>query len=102
MSRLVLGTAQWGDPYGATNTQGRLSDADIEQIVAIARASGIVDVDTASGYGDAEHRLRPFARDFRITTKLRGASPAEQQARSSLNALAVDAVDTIWFTIGMR
>ena len=95
MTTLVLGTAQWGDPYGATNTQGRLSDADIEEIVSIARASGITDVDTASGYGDAEHRLRPFARDFRITTKLMGASPVEEQARSSLNALAVDAVDTI-------
>ncbi len=95
MSRLVLGTAQWGDPYGATNTQGRLSDADIEEIVAIARASEITDVDTASGYGDAERRLRPFARDFRISTKLIGASPVEEQARSSLNALGVDAVDTI-------
>jgi aryl-alcohol dehydrogenase-like predicted oxidoreductase len=95
VSHLVLGTAQWGDPYGATNTQGRLSDADIEEIVAIARASGITDVDTASGYGDAEHRLRPFARDFRITTKLMGASPVEEQARPSLAALAVDAVDTI-------
>ena len=56
---LVLGTAQWGNAYGVTNSVGRLSDEQIGQIVSVARAAGISDIDTARGYGDAEERLRP-------------------------------------------
>lgn len=86
----MLGTAQWGSPYGATNTAGRLSDGTIADIVATAREWDISDADTARGYGDAQTRLRPFAGEFSITTKVAGAGDVEEQIRASLSDLGVD------------
>ena len=68
VTALMLGTAQWGHGYGVTNAVGRLDDDAIADIVAVAREWDIDDVDTALGYGDAQARLRPFAREFAVTT----------------------------------
>jgi len=92
---LVLGTAQWGDAYGVTNARGRLSDSDLRQMVDVARARGIKEVDTARGYGDTEVRLRPFARDFTITTKVSGAGDVMADIQESLRDLDVPSVDSV-------
>jgi aryl-alcohol dehydrogenase-like predicted oxidoreductase len=91
---IVLGTAQWGNPYGVTNGQGRLTDADLAGIVDTAKAAGIRAVDTAGAYGDAESRLSPWAMDFAITTKVRGSDPGSiaEQFDASLQALGVPSV----------
>ena len=91
---LVLGTAQWGNPYGVTNSQGRLADADLTGIVDVAKAVGIGAVDTAGAYGDAESRLAPWASDFTITTKVRGSGPLSiaEQFDASLRSLGVPSV----------
>ena len=97
---LVLGTAQWGTPYGLTNERGALSDFDVSQIVSAASAAGLERIDTArgirpsQGYGRAQARLRPWARDFRITTKIYGRSevPISEQLALSLTDLAITAV----------
>jgi aryl-alcohol dehydrogenase-like predicted oxidoreductase len=91
----MLGTAQWGNAYGVTNAVGRLSDDEIALIVAVARKSSITDVDTARGYGDAETRLRPFAQDFAVTTKVSGGDDVLAQVDASLNDLGVDSLDGI-------
>jgi aryl-alcohol dehydrogenase-like predicted oxidoreductase len=88
----MLGTAQWGTPYGVTNTAGRLPDDTVADIVATAREWDISDVDTASGYGDAQERLRPFAREFSITTKVAGAGDVEAQIRACLTDLGADRI----------
>ena len=95
MTELVLGTAQWGNAYGVTNAVGRLSDDEIASIVAVARKSSITDVDTARGYGDAETRLRPFAQDFAVTTKVSGGDDVLAQVEASLNDLGVDSLDGV-------
>jgi len=92
VQQLVLGTAQWGDSYGVTNAVGRLSDEEIASIVAVARESGIAEVDTARGYGDAEARLRPFASEFGVTTKVSGAGDVFAQVEGSLIELGVDSL----------
>jgi len=74
---LVLGTAQWGTPYGVTNQKGRLSDRQIAEIVVFAHEVGIRFIDTASGYGDAEIRLAPWSKEFEITSKVHGHAPDE-------------------------
>ena len=97
---LVLGTAQWGTPYGLTNERGALSDFDVSQIVSAASAAGLERIDTArgirlsQGYGRAQARLRPWARDFRITTKIYGRSevPISEQLALSLTDLDITAV----------
>jgi len=95
MSQLVLGTAQWGNAYGVTNAAGRLADSEIASIVAVAREAGITEVDTARGYGDAQVRLRPFARDFAVTTKVSGGGDVFAQVDASLAELGVDFVDGV-------
>ena len=95
MSRLVLGTAQWGDPYGVTNERGRLSDSEIDEIVHVARERGIHDVDTARGYGDAESRLRRYADDFAITAKVSGALDVSAQVGASIEELGTDRLASV-------
>jgi len=97
VQQLVLGTAQWGDSYGITNQQGRLSDQSIEEIADLALNVGISSVDTAAGYGDAEVRLAPWAKAFNVTTKIQGASPISvaEQINMSLKNLEVEKLDGV-------
>ena len=95
MSQLVLGTAQWGQAYGATNTTGRLPDHEVLALVDVSLKAGILHVDTARGYGDAEARLRPFSRDFHVTTKINGVDDAGDQVASSLADLGVLLLDAV-------
>jgi len=106
VQQLVLGTAQWGNAYGVTNAVGRLADSEIASIVAVARESGITEVDTARGYGDAQARLRPFARDFAVTTKVSGGGDVLAQVDASLADLGVDSIDGVlihdWDTLDCK
>lgn len=94
MQALVLGSAQWGNAYGVTNTHGRLADSAVAEIAEMALASGIEQVDTAGDYGDAEVRLAPWASRFAVTTKVKGtvAASIAEQLRLSLARLQVDSV----------
>jgi aryl-alcohol dehydrogenase-like predicted oxidoreductase len=91
----MLGTAQWGNAYGVTNAVGRLADAEIASIVRVALDSGMSEVDTARGYGDSEARLRPFARDFAVTTKVSGGVDVLAQVDASLSDLGVESLDAV-------
>jgi aryl-alcohol dehydrogenase-like predicted oxidoreductase len=100
--RLSLGTAQWGNRYGITNAKGELSDADVDGIVQTALDCGIRDADThrttnpQQGYGRAQSRLRPWAGEFAVTTKVFGGAAADlpvgQQLAESLNDLGLEQV----------
>lgn len=92
---LVLGTAQWGQAYGVTNAAGRLSDDDISEIVAVAREWGISEVDTARGYGNAQERLRPYAREFAVTTKMNGGADVGAQVEAARETVGVDALSAV-------
>ncbi len=61
-SRLVLGTAQLGAPYGIANRRGQPSPAETEAIFELALDAGIRSFDTAAGYGEAEQRIGRFLR----------------------------------------
>lgn len=90
----MLGTAQWGNAYGVTNSHGRLDDHQIAEIATLALDSGIKYADTAAGYGDAELRLAPWAQQFEVTTKVVGAGPIsiEAQLATSLETLGLEIV----------
>ena len=51
---LALGTAQFGSPYGVSNSHGIVSQASAYDILETARESGIEILDTAPAYGEAE------------------------------------------------
>ena len=97
MQELVLGTAQFGAGYGITNARGRLTDVDVQAIMRISLTYGIRRVDTALGYGDAQTRLRPFASELAITTKVPGAAAADiaDLVRDCLDELGTTSVDSV-------
>ena len=69
--RLVIGTAAFGQPYGATNTRGQVPEAVAGEVLERASALGIDTIDTAPAYGAAEAVLGrlPQAKRFAVVTK---------------------------------
>jgi len=99
--KLALGTVQFGLAYGVANTAGQMSEAESQDVLTLARGSGIDTVDTAAAYGNSEARLGKIGvRDFRIVTKLPALPDGENDVdawvegamRASLDALRCDRV----------
>ncbi|ADN08184.1 aldo/keto reductase [Sulfurimonas autotrophica] len=57
ISKLSLGTVQFGLDYGIANTSGKPSQKDVTEIINYVTNNGINCFDTAQGYGDAEKVL---------------------------------------------
>jgi aryl-alcohol dehydrogenase-like predicted oxidoreductase len=73
LSRIGLGTVQFGADYGISNRDGRPSEAEVAAILARADEAGIGYLDTAASYADAEiliGRHLPSPHRPRIITKL--------------------------------
>jgi aryl-alcohol dehydrogenase-like predicted oxidoreductase len=70
-SKIVLGTVQFGLPYGVSNTRGQVSHDEGRAILARAREAGIDTLDTAIAYGESEAALGTIGvADWQIITKL--------------------------------
>lgn len=54
MSRLALGTVQFGLAYGVANSTGKASGGEVAKILARAHTAGMEMLDTAADYGDSE------------------------------------------------
>jgi aryl-alcohol dehydrogenase-like predicted oxidoreductase len=105
LSKLILGTAQFGAGYGITNTAGRIDDSMMAMVVSTAASSGIETFDTAADYGDSQTRLglQPGSSDRHYVTKFSlgddaGVQPSDEVifARSA-NALGVAVLDGVLF-----
>ena len=73
MSRLALGTVQFGLPYGIANQVGQVSQAEAQLMLKFAKNNGINTLDTAIAYGESETRLGEIGvADFKLVTKLPG------------------------------
>ena len=85
--RLVIGTAAFGQPYGATNTRGQVRERTAGEMLERASALGIDTVDTAPAYGAAEALLGrlPQARRFAVVTKFN--LPGETKGRDPAAAV---------------
>ncbi len=71
MSRLAVGTVQFGLAYGIANRQGQVSRSAAKHIVNLASASGVDTLDTAIAYGESETCLGEVGSTaFKIITKL--------------------------------
>lgn len=71
VTKLALGTAQFGMQYGIANKSGQIEMEEVNRIVAYARSMGIDTIDTAITYGQSETVLgRCELQDFRLITKL--------------------------------
>lgn len=98
LGRLGIGTVQFGQAYGVSNTLGQVPRADVKLMLQLAAQAGITLLDTAANYGEAEavlggNDLKPF----RIVTKTcgveRGVHAVIARVRQSVRTLA--AVDLL-------
>ena len=70
MSKLALGTVQFGLDYGITNQSGQVTIKEVKGILDFSKENGIDVLDTASGYGNSEKVLGEVGVDnYQIITK---------------------------------
>jgi len=71
MSKIALGTAQFGLPYGISNTHGQVDRTEMDNIWQVARGANITMLDTAIAYGNSEENIGATESvGFDIVTKL--------------------------------
>lgn len=101
MSRLALGTVQFGLPYGIANQGGQVPRSEVKAILQVALANGIDTLDTAIAYGDSETCLGELGtQGFKVVTKLPVLPDncadvsgwVQQQVNASLSRLSVTQV----------
>lgn len=107
IDQLVLGTAQWGMPYGIGNRRGQPSLDEARDILELGRGAGVCVLDTARAYGDSEDVIGSLTAGdshWRIVTKIspdlshgeRGiVAETEASLRRSCEALARRELDTV-------
>lgn len=71
ISKISLGSAQFGMDYGVANDNGKPTYLKVSNILNKARDLGIKNIDTASVYGKSESIIgRIGVSDFNVTTKI--------------------------------
>ena len=97
MSKLVLGTVQFGVNYGINNTSGQVTQEEVCKILKTAKKSGITTLDTSSGYGESEMVLGKCLKEtktsFNIVSKYpRCGEDVRTTFEKSINNLCVDSL----------
>ncbi|HWS68410.1 MAG TPA: aldo/keto reductase [Steroidobacteraceae bacterium] len=104
MSRLALGTVQFGLNYGVSNQSGQVVQSEVGAILNRAAAAGIDTLDTAIAYGESEACLgRAGVTGWRVITKLPplpqeiDAVPrwVDAQIEGSLGRLGIAQLETV-------
>lgn len=108
LSRIGIGTVQFGTRYGISNRHGRPDERQVADILDRAIEAGVDVLDTATAYGDAESiigRLLPAGHPIRIVTKTPPVHAQTIEARdgqqwldaiaASLERLRVDKVHAV-------
>ena len=70
LSRLMLGTAQFGMPYGIANITGRPSYETVRDILACAYEGGVNCLDTAASYGESEEIIGKALAELGIADRI--------------------------------
>ncbi len=85
MSKLALGTAQFGLTYGVANKTGKLRLQEATKILQLVRECGIDTIDTAMSYGDSDRILGSLGvSDLRVVTKLGGLFADDAKVRAKI------------------
>ena len=102
MTRLIIGTAQFGMNYGIANSTGKPSESTIRAIIERATENEIFYYDTAISYGSSEEVLGKIFCELRIHqqvkvfTKISKRTKTDSQAsiddsvKKSINRLKID------------
>lgn len=71
MSKLALGTAQFGMKYGIKNLEGKIKFSEVNKILKLAKNLNIDLIDTAIAYGNSEKIIGDSGiNDFKFVSKL--------------------------------
>ena len=75
INKIILGTVQFGLDYGINNTEGKPSQAQVNEMLTYAYEAGVRCLDTAEAYGNAHEVIGQFHQSypdnkFNIITKL--------------------------------
>ena len=75
-NKIILGTVQFGLPYGINNQQGIPSEKEVFNILDLAFENNIRLLDTAAAYGVSETRIKEYhkisgTRKFDIISKFK-------------------------------
>jgi aryl-alcohol dehydrogenase-like predicted oxidoreductase len=105
ISKLILGTVQFGLPYGINNANGQVKEHEVENILMEAFKNGIRLLDTASAYGNAHQLIGQFHAKypesvFEVITKLpKNFNPddIEHQVELYLKELIIKTIHTLMF-----
>lgn len=99
-SRLVLGAAQLGMPYGAVNKTGRPDLATARAMIRTLAEGGVTVIDTAAGYGASEKVIgsilesdASLRRNVFVVTKLDPMPAADSMSDGELEQAAVQSID---------
>ena len=102
MSKLALGTAQFGMNYGIANKYGKIKIEDIKEIIKLAKEKNFDLVDTAIGYNDSEKIIGKIGiLNFKFVSKLpplpkkdnlNVSSWIEDQTKLSLKRLGIQSL----------
>jgi aryl-alcohol dehydrogenase-like predicted oxidoreductase len=108
ISRLILGTAPFGLPYGLGSSGQAVSRAEVERILALAWEHGIDTLDTAAAYGEAESviggakskqaRFKIVSKTPRIGKDRIAKDDVEKvhaAARASIERLKIESLDSL-------
>ena len=101
MSKIILGTVQFGLDYGINNTLGKIPIEEIHQILDFAYSKGVLTLDTASGYGDSEEIIGTYLaknpnKRFEIITKINSSETSlEEQLKESLRKLKLNKIEVL-------
>ena len=81
ISKIVLGTVQFGLNYGINNFNGQVKISDIQTILSFSKSAGIHTLDTAFLYGNSEENLGQCnLENFKIVSKLPPCEVGEIEA----------------------
>ena len=94
-NKIVIGTAQFGMPYGIANQNGHVHEDEIASILDLAWESGINTLDTAKAYGNSEEAIGSYLKknsehSWSINTKISdGNNSLFEQFQDSIEKLSV-------------
>lgn len=83
LSRLALGSVQFGLNYGINNSAGQVSFSELDAILKLSTQKGIDTIDTAYAYGNSENNLGDAGIEaFKIISKLPVCSGLDSEIRN--------------------
>jgi aryl-alcohol dehydrogenase-like predicted oxidoreductase len=90
ISKLALGTVQFGLNYGIANKIGKPSQVSINEILNFTKHNGINTLDTAQAYGNSEIILGNYSVfDFNVISKISSDKLKPEYIKESLDKLKI-------------